>query len=265
LAGKKYAFFVGAGAEFFRPGRQPARGSERATVTPSAAFRPSAVRKEEAMWRRSSWLAVLVLVCGAANADEAHQYTVDATRSDIHWLVFKAGSLSRLGHNHVIAAAELTGHVIVNDGDESTSRFELEFPVQALVVDDPKLRSGLGEDFSSVPSANDIAGTRKNMLGDRVLDSEHHKTIRVTGTGPTGQGEGQNLKVTVELLGRSVELTVPTKVTMDGDRLTATGEFELTHTKLGMMPFTVMLGALQVADNMKFVYHVEAAATQSQN
>jgi hypothetical protein len=98
------------------------------------------------------------------------------------------------------------------------------------------------------------------MLGDRVLDSEHHKMIRVTGMGPSGQGDAQNLKVTVELLGRSVELMVPTKVTMEGDRLTATGEFDLTHAMLGMMPFTVMLGALQVADNMKFVYHVEATA-----
>ncbi len=48
--------------------------------------------------------------------------------------------------------------------------------------------------------------------------------------------------------------TVPTKVEVHGDDLTASGEFELTHTTLGMMPFTVMLGALQVADNMKFVY-----------
>jgi hypothetical protein len=62
------------------------------------------------------------------------------------------------------------------------------------------------------------------------------------------------LKITVELLGRSVPLTVPTKVEMHGDELTASGEFEVTHTMLGMMPFTVALGALQVADNMKFVY-----------
>jgi hypothetical protein len=29
---------------------------------------------------------------------------------------------------------------------------------------------------------------------------------------------------------------------------------------LGMMPFTVALGALQVADNMKFVYKIHAVA-----
>jgi hypothetical protein len=42
--------------------------------------------------------------------------------------------------------------------------------------------------------------------------------------------------------------------------VSASGEFDLTHTALGMMPFSVMLGALQVADGMKFVYNVRADA-----
>jgi hypothetical protein len=168
--------------------------------------------------------------------------------------------LSRLGHNHVVSVADLTGRVSVNRDDPAKSTFDLEFPVESLVVDDPKLRAALGTDFSSVPSADDIAGTRKNMLGEKVLDADDHKTIRVTGAGPMGQGTNQTMKITVELLGRSVDLTVPTKVTIDGGLVTATGEFDLTHTALGMMPFSVMLGALQVADGMKFVYNIQASA-----
>jgi hypothetical protein len=57
-----------------------------------------------------------------------------------------------------------------------------------------------------------------------------------------------------------VDLVVPTKVTIDGNSLSASGEFDLTHAALGMMPFSVMLGALQVADGMKFVYNVHADA-----
>jgi hypothetical protein len=89
---------------------------------------------------------------------------------------------------------------------------------------------------------------------------EKYQTIKVTGVGPAGAEGAQTLKITVELLGRSVPLTVPTKVEMHGDELTASGEFEVTHTMLGMMPFTVALGALQVADNMKFVYKIHAVA-----
>ena len=210
---------------------------------------------------KKQWLCALALTAAAsAHAQEVREYSVDAAKSDIHWLVFKAGSLSRLGHNHVVSVADLTGSVMLNHADPSKSSFELRFPVASLVVDDPKLRAALGADFSSVPSADDIAGTRKNMLGEKVLDADDHKTIRVTGLGPSGQGGAQTMKVTVELLGRSVDLTVPTKVTIDGNVLSASGEFDLTHTALGMMPFSVMLGALQVADGMKFIYNVHADA-----
>jgi len=211
------------------------------------------------MFRRRFWAILCILCAAPAAADEARQYTIDAAGSDVHWLVYKAGSLARLGHNHVISVADLSGSA-TTAADLSASRFELQFHVQALIVDDPKLRSGLGPDFASVPSADDIAGTRKNMLSDRVLMGEKYQTIKVTGVGPSGTADAQTLQITVELLGRKVPLTVPTKLEMHGDDLTASGEFELTHTALGMMPFTVMLGALQVADNMKFVYRIHATA-----
>ena len=204
---------------------------------------------------------ILCVVCAApVAADETRQYTIDAAGSDVHWLVYKAGSLARLGHNHVISVADLAGTVTTNASKPSASRFELQFNVQALKVDDPKLRSALGPDFASVPSENDVAGTRKNMLSDRVLMGDKYQTIKVTGVGPAQSADAETLQITVELLGRSVPLTVPTKVEMHDDDLTASGEFELTHTALGMMPFTVMLGALQVADNMKFIYRIHATA-----
>jgi hypothetical protein len=211
------------------------------------------------MYRRQFWAVLCVLCAAPAAADEARQYTIDAAGSDVHWLVYKAGTLARLGHNHVISVADLSG-TATTATDPSMSRFELQFHVQALTVDDPKLRSGLGPDFASVPSADDIAGTRKNMLSDRVLMGEKYQTIKVTGVGPSGSAGAQTLEITVELLGRKVPVVVPTKLEIHGDDLTASGEFDLTHAALGMMPFTVALGALQVADNMKFVYRIHATA-----
>ena len=210
-------------------------------------------------------LAAVLLLAGSAGADESRQYTIDAAGSDVHWLVFKAGSLARLGHNHVVSVAGLTGNVKADDANLATSHFELQFQVASLVVDDQKLRSELGPDFSSVPSADDIAGTRKNMLSERVLMGDRFSTIRVSGQGPMGAADAPTMQITVELLGRSVAVTVPTKVEVRGDDLTASGEFELTHAQLGMMPFTVMLGALQVADKMKFVYRIHATAAPATN
>lgn len=197
------------------------------------------------------------LTCGVAQAQDA-RYVVDGAESDFHWLVYKAGTLSRLGHNHTIATGDLTGSVTVAEGDRSGSRFDLSFSSAKLVIDDPALRSTLGADFASVPSADDVAGTRTNMLTDKVLDGEKFPGIRVVGTGPTTRDGKQVLAVQVELLGRMVSLTVPTDVTIDGNELRAKGEFELNHSDLGMQPFSVMLGALAVGEKISFSYDIRA-------
>ncbi|HUQ53095.1 MAG TPA: YceI family protein [Gammaproteobacteria bacterium] len=210
--------------------------------------------------RRAILVVCLTLLgSGVAHAQQAGQrYVVDQAQSDFHWLVYKAGSLSRLGHNHTIATGDLTGSVTVNEQDRNASQFELSFNVANLVVDDPMLRATLGADFESVPTADDIAGTRKNMLTDKVLDGEKYPSIRILGTGPVGSAGKQELKVKVELLGRTVDLTVPTEVTIAGNEVRAKGEFELTHADLGMKPFSVMLGALQVGENLSFTYDIRA-------
>ena len=200
------------------------------------------------------WLAEGI----ALAQDAGERYVVDPAASDLHWLVYKAGTLSRLGHNHTVAAGDLRGNVTVDTRDVAASKFELEFSVGKLVVDDPMLRGTLGPEFASVPTADDIAGTTKNMLSDRVLDGDKHPRIRIVGTGPMGSGGEQALAVQVELLGRTVALTVPTEVAIDGDELRATGEFELNHADLGMEPFSVMLGALAVGEKLSFSYDVKA-------
>jgi hypothetical protein len=204
-------------------------------------------------------LLTAALVCGAASAQgTAERYVVDPAQSDVHWLVYKAGAMARLGHNHTVAVGDLKGNVMVNRDDLAQSRFELQFSVADLVVDDPALRSTLGEEFASVPSPDDIAGTRSNMLSERVLQGEKHPEIRLAGTGPATVAGSQELAVKVEILGRTVDLKVPTVVTIDGEQLHAKGQFELNHADLGMQPFSVMMGALQVGEKLSFSYDVTA-------
>lgn len=206
-------------------------------------------------------VALLLLSLGAVGVQAADKvYTIDPAASDIHWLVYKAGAFARLGHNHVIAVRGLEGTVIVDDANLAASSFTMAFPVADLSVDDATLRAGLGADFSSVPTADDIAGTRKNMLSERVLQGDKFMTIRLTGKGPETMAGGQTLKLTIELLGRSIDLTVPTKVEVTAESVEASGEFELNHADLGMQPFTVMMGALQVGEKLSFSYRVVARA-----
>ena len=96
------------------------------------------------------------------------------------------------------------------------------------------------------------------MLSERVLDGEKYPQIRITGTGPMTTGGMQELAVKVEMLGRVIDLKVPTEVTIDGDQLRAKGEFELNHADLGMQPFSALAGALQVGEKLSFTYDVTA-------
>ena len=184
-------------------------------------------------------------------------YQVDAERSDIRVLIYRAGVLSWLGHSHVISVAQLEGTIYVHPELER-SRFELLIPVQGLVVDKPLLRREEGDEFSADLSARDIARTRSNMLGKRVLNATQYPTIRLTGTGPTDDGSELLLELSIELLGAVIELQVPTALRLDGDILEATGAFRLSHGDLGMRPFTAMMGGLRVAEEMDFRYRVRA-------
>jgi polyisoprenoid-binding protein YceI len=188
-------------------------------------------------------------------------YEIDAEASDIYWFVYRAGAFARFGHNHVISVGELSGNVLLQPELEQ-SRFEIEIPVARLVVDDPQLRAQEGEEFSSVPSEEDIAGTRQNMLSEDVLNADQHPFLRITGTGPSGPPGEQTLDATIELLGRSIPVSLPTVVQVEDDTIEASGTFTLTHEMLGMMPFSVMMGALQVGEPLDFTYRVTARRTE---
>ena len=188
-------------------------------------------------------------------------YHVDAKSSDIRILIHRAGALSWLGHSHVISVGQLDGTIYVHP-DFAQSRFELVIPVQGLVVDNPLLRREEGDEFSSELSEHDVARTLSNMLGKRVLNAEQYPIVKLTGSGNWGDGAEFMLKLSIELLGNEVDLQVPTTLRLDGDVLEVTGSLRLSHSDLGMRPFTAMLGALRVGDEIDFKYRIGAQRTQ---
>jgi hypothetical protein len=51
---------------------------------------------------------------------------------------------------------------------------------------------------------------------------------------------------------------VPARLELDGDTLTASGRFTLTHAQLGLSPFSVALGALRVREDIEVGYRLSA-------
>jgi YceI-like domain len=184
-------------------------------------------------------------------------YGVDAATSQVALFVYREGPMAALGHNHAIAVGEITGSVQLHTQPER-SRFELHFPVEGLQVDPPALRAAAGDDFSSVVSDGARTGTRNNMLGAKLLDGANFARITLRSERVTIAPAGLLITTRVRVRDREKLIDVPVTWRRDGDVLTASGEFALKQTDLGLTPYSVMLGALRVADEMKVRFSIVA-------
>jgi hypothetical protein len=186
-------------------------------------------------------------------------------------LVYRGGALASAGHNHVIASHELSGTVYVPTDPLRTS-FELHIPVATLTVDEPALRARQNpSEFP--PEVPDSAreGTRRNMLGEALLDAAHSPEILLSSVGLAagGPAAGDNTTEAGGVLahvqsivrGQVHTFDVPVRYQRSAQQLTATGEFALRQTQLGLAPFSALLGALQVQDEMHVSFRLVARAS----
>jgi YceI-like domain len=191
----------------------------------------------------------------------AAAYSIDSAQSELRLLVYRAGPMARLGHNHVILNRAVGGWVDAAARPESAS-FSLYVPVADFVVDDARARSEEGQDFSAEVPEEAKSGTRHNMLGAALLDAERFPVITLTSVGITQAPEGNlTATLTVGLAGHESTLVVPFVLTISPDRISAAGTAVLRQSDLGLTPISAMLGALQVQDEITVKFKFVAAAT----
>ena len=168
-----------------------------------------------------------------------------ASDSRLQVTVGREGSMSRLGHHHVLTAPVYGLFSI----DGRRVKADLYTPVAAIVVDDPSLRAELGPDFATQLSAEDREATRGNLLSPKVLDALNHGFLRAT---IDGQHDSAGwIDVTLSMAGHSL----PTRIRIDSGaaepcRRLFTGAVTLRHDQFGLQPFEALGGALRVSNEM---------------
>jgi polyisoprenoid-binding protein YceI len=207
-------------------------------------------------------LALMLLCAGSATLAQGAgtspaPLAIDATQSSITIQVYRAGALAAFGHNHVIECRAVNGSVWLAEPREQ-SRFELEFPVEGLIVDDPAARKSAGPDFASVPSNKDREGTRTNMLGPAQLDAARSPLIRVRSRSIRGAGPRYDVTAEVTIRGRASEVQFPVEVAEGASGLRVTGELGIRQSDLGLTPFRALGGALKVKDELRIAFDVAA-------
>ncbi len=192
-------------------------------------------------------------------------YDIVAGESLLTVRVYRGGTLASAGHNHLIASRTLVGTVYVPD-DLLKSSVELHLAVAELTVDDPELRAqeGGGDFQGEVPqSARD--GTRRNMLGPAVLDAAQYPEVVLRSErlepDPAAAPGALVAWLDAQVRGRHRTISVPLRYQLAGDTLTVTGETALRQGELGLTPFTALMGALAVQDEMRVRFRIVARAT----
>lgn len=180
----------------------------------------------------------------------ALRHAIRAELSDVRFLVYRAGALAELGHNHVVQAKNFRGEVWLAD-DIHQSSLAIELPVSDFVVDNEAARADEGAEFFPQPDDEAVAGTRKNMLGEKVLDAARYPTIAIRSLRLSGPAWGMDVALRIKMHGVERELVVPVAVEHRGDTIVATAFFPIRQRDFGITPMSVLGGALQVADTLK--------------
>jgi hypothetical protein len=181
-------------------------------------------------------------------------FRVDPARSIVVIEVRRGGLLARLGHDHVVASHDLAGLVAPDEG-----RADLWLPLDTLIVDEPALRAKAG--FDTEPSAEDIAGTRSNMMG-RVLETDQHpySLIAVSDLGPGGSSI--RLRIDIALHGTTRSLETDAEFERTEDELSVSGLIPIDQSEFGIVPLSVLGGAIAVQDRLNISYRIRAFRTQ---
>jgi hypothetical protein len=202
-------------------------------------------------------LLLCILQVVHADAVSAEQYRVLSGDSELRILVFRAGSLAALAHNHVISSNALAGTVLLADAP-ADGAFDLHLPVDSLVVDDPDVRAEEGSAFSAAVSEKDRAGTRRNMIGAKLLQGDRFADIRVTSQRISGDYPDVLIEAEITIRGEKYLLDIPVIVERYDDRVVATGTKDISHSDLGLTPFTAAFGTMRVGDPMTLTYRIVA-------
>lgn len=204
---------------------------------------------------------VVVLSLLSSNAAIAQTYTVDPAATNIRILVYRAGLLKGLGHNHIVSISNIGGAIVLGSVP-SESMVQLSFPVTNLVVDDAELRSEEGAEFSAEVSQKDKDGTRKNMLGRKLLNAANFPDIYIVSSDISGQWSDLKVDAEVTIRGLSQNISFPVSLELNGDEIVASGELVVTHEDLGLKPFKAALGTLRVRDELLLRYRIVAVRAE---
>lgn len=190
----------------------------------------------------------------AAKKADLQVYQINSDQSLLTIRAYRDGPLARLGHDHIISSRSVSGYLLI-DTQANTCRGDFYLPVSELEVDNADLRQQAG--LTTEPSAEDIRGTRENMLNG-VLNASAFPFVRASIA--QCQPQGGSFQLAVNLTGRvSTQPLITEEFQRDENQLKVSGAFDITQSSFGITPFSALGGLLRVADRLDISYTLKAS------
>jgi polyisoprenoid-binding protein YceI len=202
--------------------------------------------------RLSSVAAALLLITAVTAAQEKSNYSIDGMRSKVQINVYKEGVFKAFGHDHLVAAKELSGQVQFDPEKIDQSAVRLKIPTKSITVIDP------GE------SEKDRQDVQATMEGEKVLDVAKFPEItfassKVTAARKTPAGWEVTLSGKLKLHGVEKPVNFPLRVNAEANELRGEGEVSILQTDYGITPVKVGGGSVKVKDKLKITFNIVAA------
>lgn len=190
-----------------------------------------------------------------------HLYLLDNQTSQILIKVSKTGILANLGHNHLLLVKEVLGTIHLYDSIKQ-SRVYIRFPVAAIEVDPNDLRKLGGEDYLKPIGKKDKQSTYRNLLSKKVLNAKAFPFITLSSVQIVGVEPELVMTTLIQIKDQTRTFDIPINLERADNHLCVSGKLSFQQTDFAITPFSIFLGALQVADELKLNFKVCATRQQ---
>ena len=176
----------------------------------------------------------------------AARYRIDPSQSKFIAHALAGGLFWFKGHDHLVAVRDFGGYARLNP--DSLTSSSLEITVKAASM----------EETSSV-----FTDAQKKIINkelhDIVLLPDQYPEIVFKSTSVAGKATAANqydLKITGDLTlnGVTRQISIPTKVTVNGNDLRAQGEFSIDRSDFKVKATSAFHGLVRVRDKVKFEF-----------
>jgi polyisoprenoid-binding protein YceI len=213
--------------------------------------------------RRRVGALALALVGGwpwlVAAGSGARNYRIDAARSTLVVMVFKAGMGSGLAHDHVVRASEFSGKLRIDPASPAESSIAVTVRAASLVPDEPTVR----EKFKVAKqlSESDRKKVKKTMDGEEQLSVVKFPEITFVSKRIDAEGMGK-VKVSgvLTLHGVSREVSFPAAVSVADGTFHGRGTLEFKQSEFGIKPYSALFGTIRNQDTVRLNFDLVAVA-----